>query len=98
MGTGNYNPSTARLYTDIGVMTARHDVGEEVAETFNMITGYTRMPQMEYLLVAPLTLREQVLRLIKTEIENQQKGRPAGIKAKLNNLTDPEVILALYEA
>ena len=98
MGTGNYNPSTARLYTDIGVMTARHDVGEEVAETFNMITGYTRMPQMEYLLVAPFTLREQVLRLIKAEIENQQKGKPAGIKAKSNNLTDPEVILALYEA
>lgn len=98
IGTGNYNPSTARLYTDVGIMTARHDVGEEVAETFNMITGYTRMPKMEYLLVAPFTLRDQIMRFIRKEISNQQKGKAAGIKAKLNNLTDPDVILALYNA
>ncbi|HEB54666.1 MAG TPA: polyphosphate kinase 1 [bacterium] len=98
LGTGNYNPSTARLYTDVGMLTARRELGEEVAETFNMITGFTRAPQMEHLLVAPFTLRDQLLRLIRGEIENHDAGRPAAIKAKLNNLADPTVILALYEA
>jgi polyphosphate kinase len=98
LGTGNYNPTTARLYTDIGLLTARADVGEEVAETFNMITGYSRVPQMEHLLVAPFTLRDKVLQLIRNEIEHKKAGRPAGIKAKLNNLADAQVILALYEA
>jgi polyphosphate kinase len=98
IGTGNYNPSTARLYTDVGVMTARHDVGEEVAETFNMITGFTRVPEMELLLVAPFKLRDQILHRIRVEMDNQAKGKPAAIKAKLNNLADPELILALYEA
>jgi len=98
IGTGNYNPSTARLYTDIGLLTARADLGEEVAETFNMITGYTRVPQMEHLLVAPFTLRDKLLQMIRTEIDNRKAGKPAAIKAKLNNLADPQVITALYEA
>jgi polyphosphate kinase len=98
LGTGNYNPSTARLYTDIGLLTARADIGEEVAETFNMITGYTRVPQMEHLLVAPFTLRDKLLLLIKNEIENKKSGKPAAIKAKLNNLADAQVITMLYEA
>ena len=98
LGTGNYNPTTARLYTDVGLLTARTDVGEEVAETFNMITGYTRVPQMEHLLVAPFTLRDKVLQLIRNEIDNRQAGKPAAIRAKLNNLADPQLIMALYEA
>ncbi len=98
IGTGNYNPTSARLYTDIGVLTARADVGEEVAETFNMITGYARVPPMEHLLVAPFTLRDRVMALINRETENKRAGKPAGIRAKLNNLADPQVILALYEA
>jgi polyphosphate kinase len=98
LGTGNYNPATARLYTDIGLLTSRADLGEEVAETFNMITGYTRVPQMEHLLVAPFTLRDKVLQLIRNEIEHKKAGRPAAIRAKLNNLADPQVITALYEA
>ncbi|MFK7740827.1 MAG: polyphosphate kinase 1 [Planctomycetota bacterium] len=98
LGTGNYNPATARLYTDMGILTARHELGEEVAETFNMITGHTRVPVMEHLLVAPFTLRKELLRRIDIEIDNQRKGEPAGIKAKLNNLADPGIILALYEA
>ncbi|MFN7590969.1 MAG: polyphosphate kinase 1 [Planctomycetota bacterium] len=98
LGTGNYNPSTARLYTDIGLMTGRADVGEEVSETFNMITGYTRVPQMEHLMVAPFTLRDKLLLLIKTEIDNKKAGKAAGIRAKLNNLADPQIIGALYEA
>jgi polyphosphate kinase len=98
LGTGNYNPSTARLYTDIGLLTARADVGEEVAETFNMITGYTRVPLMEHLLVAPFSMRDKVLQLIRGEIDNKKAGKPAKIRAKLNNLADPQIILALYEA
>ncbi len=98
IGTGNYNPSTARLYTDVGFITARHDVGEEVAETFNMITGFTRAPQMEHLLVAPFNLRDQIIERIQKEIANKTRGKPATIKAKLNNLADPGIILALYEA
>ena len=98
LGTGNYNPSTARLYTDIGLLSSRADLGEEVAETFNMITGYTRVPQMEHLLVAPFTLRDKLLLMIRTEIDNKKAGKAAGIRAKLNNLADPQVITALYEA
>jgi polyphosphate kinase len=98
IGTGNYNPMTARLYTDVGILTARPDIGEEVAETFNMITAHTRVPQMEHLWVAPFTLRDKLMQCIRTEIENKQKGKPAAIRAKLNNVADPGVILALYEA
>ncbi|MCA8952808.1 MAG: polyphosphate kinase 1 [Planctomycetes bacterium] len=98
LGTGNYNPTTARLYTDAGLLTARPELGEEVAETFNMITGYTRVPMMEYLLVAPFALRDKILELIGNEIANKKAGRPAGIRAKLNNLADPQVIMALYDA
>jgi polyphosphate kinase len=98
IGTGNYNPATARLYTDVGLLTARPDLGEEVADTFNMITGHTRVPQMEHLLVAPFTLREKLLQLIRNEIDAKKAGRPAGIRAKLNNLADAQLITALYEA
>jgi polyphosphate kinase len=98
LGTGNYNPTTARFYTDIGLLTSRADLGEEVAETFNMITGYTRVPQMEHLLVAPFTLRDKLLALIRFEAEAAKAGKPAAIKAKLNNLADPQIITALYEA
>jgi polyphosphate kinase len=98
IGTGNYNPTTARLYTDVGLLTARPDIGEEVAETFNMITGYARVPKMTHLLVAPFTMRDRVMQSIRTEIDNALAGRPAGIRAKLNNLADAHVIMALYEA
>ncbi|MCR9246145.1 MAG: polyphosphate kinase 1 [bacterium] len=98
LGTGNYNPTTARLYTDVGLLTANAEIGEEVAETFNMITGHTRVPVMEYLLVAPFALRDKVLALIRAEIANKKAGKKASIRAKLNNLADPAVITALYDA
>ncbi|CAE7948161.1 ppk [Symbiodinium sp. KB8] len=98
LGTGNYNPTTARLYTDAGLLTAHPEIGEEVAETFNMITGHTRVPHMEHLLVAPFALRDKTLALIQAEIKNHKAGKPAGIRAKINNLADPQVITALYEA
>ena len=98
LGTGNYNPTTARLYTDVGLITAREEFGEEVAETFNMITGYTRVPMMDYLQVAPFTLRDKILGLIANEIQHAEAGKPAAIRAKLNNLADPQVIMALYDA
>jgi polyphosphate kinase len=63
-----------------------------------MITGYSRVPQMQHLLVAPFTLREKLLALIRAEIDNKKAGKPAGIRAKLNNVADPQIIMALYEA
>ena len=98
LGTGNYNPTTARVYTDLGLLTAHPGLGEEVAEMFNMITGFARVPPMTHLIVAPFALRDRMLALIAKETENARAGRPAGIQAKLNNLTDQQVILALYEA
>lgn len=98
LSTGNYNPTTARLYTDIGLLTARADIGEEVAETFNMITGYARVPSMEHLWVAPFKMRDHVIEHIQKEAQNARDGKPAAIRAKMNNLADPLVILALYEA
>ena len=98
LGTGNYDPATARLYTDLGLLTARADVGEEVAETFNMITGYARVPPMEHLWVAPFKLRDHVLGHINNEAANAKRGKPASIRAKLNNLADSQVVRALYEA
>lgn len=98
IGTGNYNPTSARLYTDVGLLTARADVGEEVAETLNMITGYARVPPMEHLLVAPFTMRDRIHQLIQREIDNKKAGKPAGIRAKLNNLADSQIVTHLYEA
>jgi polyphosphate kinase len=98
IGTGNYNPTTARTYTDLGLLTARPEVGEEVAETFNMITGYARVPPMEHLLVSPFTMRERLSAMVQRETENARAGKPAAIRAKINSLTDQQLILALYEA
>ncbi|MBK8099337.1 MAG: polyphosphate kinase 1 [Planctomycetes bacterium] len=98
IGTGNYNPTTARLYTDLGLLTARPDLGEEVAEMFNMITGYARVPAKTHLLMAPFHMRDRMLALIQRETDNARAGKPTGIRAKLNNLADPQVIMALYEA
>ena len=92
-GTGNYNAATARTYEDIGLLTADPALGADAADLFNFLTGYSRQRRYSRLLVAPLTLRSELLRLI------QRESRPGGrITFKLNNLIDPEVIEALYTA
>jgi polyphosphate kinase len=97
LGTGNYNHTTARLYTDIGMFTAREDITREVAEVFNLLTAGSAESFRE-LLVGPTTLMSGMLERIDREIEHAAAGRPAAIIAKMNGLTSQEVIRALYRA
>ncbi|MDP6037369.1 MAG: polyphosphate kinase 1, partial [Candidatus Latescibacteria bacterium] len=98
IGTGNYNPSTARLYTDIGLFTAREDITNEVAEIFNLLTTQSAHPQVKKLLVAPHTMLDAILQKIDREIGHVREGRTGRIVAKMNALQDPKVIRALYLA
>ncbi|MGH7645469.1 MAG: polyphosphate kinase 1 [Gemmatimonadales bacterium] len=98
LSTGNYNPTTARVYTDLGLFTANPEFGEDVSEMFNMLTGYSQRRRWRKLLVAPVDLREQVIALIEREGRNAQAGRPARIVVKMNALVEPSVIDALYRA
>jgi polyphosphate kinase len=98
LSTGNYNPTTARLYTDYSLFTARPDVCEDVSSLFNLLTGYSAPPKWNKLIVAPLGMHETVLALIAREAEHAIAGRPARIVAKMNQLVDPDVIMALYHA
>ncbi len=98
LGTGNYNPSTARLYTDVSLFTARPEFGEDATSLFNLLTSCTAPPTWRKLTVAPLGLHERILGLVEREAANARAGRPARIIAKLNSLVDPDVILALYRA
>jgi polyphosphate kinase len=98
LGTGNYNPNTARQYTDLSLFTARPDIAEDVSALFNMLTGYSEPPVWKRLAVAPLGLHERVLQLIDRERARAAAGEPAHIAAKLNALVDPSVIEALYAA
>lgn len=97
-GTGNYNEKTARLYTDFSLFTARPVLGEDVTQLFNALTGFSRVTDYEDLLVAPVTLRRETLALIDRETEHARLGRRAGIRGKLNALTDGDVVRALYRA
>ena len=98
IGTGNYNPTTARLYTDLGLFTADPEVTAEVAGVFNLLTSLSTHERWNHLMVAPHTLREGLLARIGREAENAHAGRPAGIVAKLNAIQDEGVIRALYAA
>ncbi len=98
IGTGNYNPSTARQYTDMGLFTCDPDIAQDVLELFNYLTGFSRQTQFRKLLVAPLNLREGILDRIAKEERHAKKGKAARIAMKLNALVDPEVIEALYHA
>jgi polyphosphate kinase len=98
IGTGNYNATTARIYTDLSLLTANPEITGAVHDVFSFLTAYAENPSYEPLLVAPLDLAEKVLELIAREAEHARLGRPARIIAKMNALLDKKVILALYQA
>jgi polyphosphate kinase len=98
LGTGNYNDRTARLYTDMGLLTADRDIGKDASAFFNALTGYSDPPQMKTLTMAPGGLRERFLKLIERERQRAAAGQPAEIRAKMNSLVDEDIIRALYEA
>lgn len=98
IATGNYNPTTSKVYTDLGLLTANAEIGDDATDLFNFMTGFSRPREYTHLMVAPVNLRERVLALIEREIAHAQAGRPARIAAKINRLTDLEIIDALYRA
>lgn len=98
IGTGNYHPETARLYTDLSLLTADRSLTEGVSGVFNYLTSHSKAPEFRNLLVGPVNFLPETLRLIRREEKNAREGRPAGIRAKMNALIDPDVIEALYLA
>lgn len=98
IGTGNYNPKTARLYEDFGLLTSDHQVGDDIGKLFNQLSGYAVDTKYKRLIVAPKGLRKGLLKHIETEISNVQAGLPSGIKIKVNALVDEQIIDALYRA
>jgi polyphosphate kinase len=98
IGTGNYNPKTATLYTDIGLFGCRPDISADLMDLFNFLTGYSRQSKYRTLLVAPVNMRQRFCDLIDTEIANAMRGKPAHIIAKMNGLEDPELVYKLYLA
>jgi len=97
-GTGNYNESTARLYTDFSLLTCDPVLGNDATAFFNAVTGFTQPRRLENLVMAPLGLRQHILDLIAFEAKQARQGKASGITAKLNSLADPRMIKALYEA
>ena len=98
IGTGNYQPKTSRIYTDFGLFTCDPDLGADLSDLFNVLTGFAAPSGYRKLLVAPGGMLPEVLRLIRREADHARAGRPARILAKMNAITHPEVMLALYEA
>ncbi len=98
LGTGNYNPKTARLYTDLSFFTACEDITADTANLFNSLTGFSRAPEFEQLLVAPFSMHQRIQELIAAETANAIAGRPARIFAKMNSLVDKTTIDSLYAA
>jgi polyphosphate kinase len=98
IGTGNYNLKTARMYTDLGLFTADPDIGADIAEMFNYLTGYARPTGYRKVLVAPFNLKEGILEEVERTIASHSREHPARIRMKMNSLLDPPVIRALYRA
>jgi len=98
VGTGNYNPTTARFYTDVGLFTCQDDLGLDVTDLFNFLTGYSRQNSYRKVLVAPVNMRDRLLCLIDQEIDYCRQGKHARIVAQMNALVDPTLIAALYRA
>jgi polyphosphate kinase len=98
IASGNYNPATARIYTDVGLFTADDDIGEDVTNLFNYLTGYSKFSHYKRLMVAPMNLRKQFLALVDRETRHAEAGHPARIIAKMNSLTDLTMVESLYRA
>jgi polyphosphate kinase len=98
VGTGNYNPKTARLYEDLGLLTCDPQVGEDLSRLFNQLSGYAPKAAYRRLLVAPRSLRSGLVERVEREITNHQAGRPAGVRIKVNSIVDEVLIDALYRA
>ncbi|MDV3350920.1 polyphosphate kinase 1 [Leptolyngbyaceae cyanobacterium CCMR0082] len=98
IGTGNYNPKTAKLYTDLGLMSCQETLGADLSDLFNYLTGFCHQKAYRKLLVAPVTLRDRMIGLIQREIDHCLEGRPGKIIAKMNSLVDPEMTRWLYKA
>lgn len=98
IGTGNYNPKTSKLYTDLGLFSCRDDLGADLTDLFNFLTGYSRQKDYRKLLVAPHTLRDRTEALICREIELAKAGKQGKIVAKMNSLVDAHIIKLLYQA
>ena len=98
LATGNYNDTTAKIYTDIGLMTCRDDIGEDATSAFNMLSGYSEPRYWNRLALAPLWLKDRFLHLIGRETEHARRGEKSLIRAKMNSLCDPDIMAALYEA
>ncbi len=98
IGTGNYNPKTARLYEDVGILTAEPTIGADLTDLFNVLTGYARQDEYRSLMVAPYGVRKGIVDRINLEIERAQAGELSGVRIKVNSLVDEQVIDALYRA
>jgi polyphosphate kinase len=98
LGTGNYNPQTARIYTDLGLFTCNTDFAEDATALFNYLTGYAELPQWRKLLVAPSRLQTVMIEKIDREAANQRAGKPARLLVKVNGILEPAVVKALYRA
>ncbi len=98
VATGNYNPDTSPFYTDLSLLTARKEIGEDATNLFNYLTVYTKPDSFNKLVVAPIYLRQEMLKLIRREAEHARSKRPSRIVAKMNRLADHQIVAALYEA
>lgn len=98
LGTGNYNDATAKIYTDMGIITSNKEIGIDATNFFNYLSGYTEKPKFHHLVVAPFDIRNEFIRLIDEEIECHKRYGNGHIKAKMNSLTDKEIMVKLYEA
>ncbi|MEO7126863.1 MAG: RNA degradosome polyphosphate kinase, partial [Nakamurella sp.] len=98
IGTGNYNPKTARTYEDLGLFTADPDIGADLTDLFNVLTGYSRQTEYRNLLVAPHSIRTGIVERIEREIVHQREGRGGIIRLKANSIVDEQVIDSLYRA
>jgi polyphosphate kinase len=98
LSTGNYNATTSKIYTDLGLLTANADLGEDATNLFNLLTGICQFQKTRKMLIAPFDLHSEMTRLIQREQQHAERGLPARIIAKMNSLVDPQVVQALYTA